>query len=62
MEIAGERSERSANLERGKTDGTANALVAHDSIFGGILSSPNFGGGSSFSESGGDRFPSIRHP
>ena len=30
MEIAGERSGRSANLERGKTDGTANALVAVD--------------------------------
>jgi hypothetical protein len=30
MEIAGERSERPANLERGKTDGAANALVAVD--------------------------------
>ena len=30
MEIAGKRSERSANLERDKTDGTANALVAVD--------------------------------
>jgi hypothetical protein len=27
--------------------------IAHDSIFGDILSSPNFGGGSSFSGSGG---------
>jgi hypothetical protein len=30
MEIAGERRERSANLKRGKTDGTASALVAVD--------------------------------